>query len=312
MIIAPMRPLAVLDYTLTTALGAGRAAQLQGLREGRSGLTQGFDDCTLACWVGRVAGLEVPLANEWDCRNNRLAEQGLQQDGFMDAALRLKARHGPARIGVFIGTSTAGVAQTERAYRERDRVAHQLPDWFDYQRTQNTFSPADYVRTRLGLEGIAVAISTACSSSAKVFAAAQRAIAAGLCDAAVVGGVDSLCLTTLYGFNALQLLSPDPCRPADAARRGISIGEAAAFALVAPASDDGALALLGYGESSDAHHMSAPEPEGRGATEAMRAVVLPRPCGPHWRARRCCRAMSNTCICTARPRPPTTWPKTMQ
>lgn len=270
---ATLRPLAVLDYTLTTALGAGRAAQLQGLRAGQSGLTPGYDDCTLACWVGRVDGLDQPLANAWDCRNNRLAEQGLMQDGFIDAALRLKAQYGAARVGVFIGTSTAGVAQTERAYRERDRSANLLPDWFDYRTTQNTFSAADYVRQRLGLTGVSVALSTACSSSAKVFASAQRAIAAGVCDAAVVGGVDSLCLTTLHGFNALQLLSPEPCRPADAMRRGISIGEAAAFALLAPASAPGTLALLGYGESSDAHHMSAPEPNGRGAAEAMQAAL---------------------------------------
>jgi len=271
--IAPMTPLAVLDYTLTTALGPGRSAQWQGLQNGVSGLTQGFADCTLACWVGEVAGLDAPLPNAWDCRNNRLAEMGLMQDGFLDAALRLKSQYGAARIGVFIGTSTAGVAHTERAYRERERGGPVLPGWFDYRRSQNTFSVADYVRERLGLEGVSVAISTACSSSAKVFAAAQRAIRIGLCDAAVVGGVDSLCLTTLYGFNALQLISPEPCRPADATRRGISIGEAAAFALVAPARQAGALALLGYGESSDAHHMSAPEPQGRGAAEAMRAAL---------------------------------------
>ncbi len=273
---APMLPLAVPDYTLTTALGAGRDAQLQGLRTARSGLSRGFQGCTLDCWVGEVAGLDRSLAGAlaaWDCRNNRLAELGLVQDGFIDAVLRLKARLGATRIGVFIGTSTAGVAQTERAYRERDAVTERLPDWFDYRRSQNTYSVADYVRMRLGLEGLSVAISTACSSSAKVFASAQRAIHLGLCDAAVVGGVDSLCLTTLHGFNALQLVSPEPCRPADAARRGISIGEAAAFALLLPATEPGALALLGYGESSDAHHMSAPEPQGRGAAEAMRAAL---------------------------------------
>lgn len=268
-----MRPLVVLDYTLSTALGTGRAAQLQGLRTAQSGLTSGYDDCALPCWVGRVAGLDQPLANEWDCRNNRLAELGLQQDGFIDAALRLKAQYGAARVGVFIGTSTAGVAQTERAYALQDRSANALPGWFNYRTTQNTFSAADYVRQRLGLTGVSVALSTACSSSAKVFASAQRAIAAGVCDAAVVGGVDSLCLTTLHGFNALQLLSSEPCRPADVARRGISIGEAAAFALLAPARTSGALALLGYGESSDAHHMSAPEPNGRGAAEAMQAAL---------------------------------------
>ena len=134
---------------------------------------------------------------------------------------------------------------------------------------------------RLGLAGPALAISTACSSSAKVFAAASRAIAAGVCDAAVVGGVDSLCLTTLYGFNSLQLVSTDICRPADSARLGISIGEAGGFALLDPRPQS-PLALLGYGETSDAYHMSSPEPAGRGAVDshargaATCASVAPR------------------------------------
>src|SRR4029077_13139497 len=134
------------------------------------------------------------------------------------------------RIGVFIGTSTAGIHHGELAFRERT-AAGALPDWFDYRHTQNLFSTADFVAQVLQLRGHALAISTACSSSAKVFAAAYRALCMGLCDAAVVGGVDSLCLTTLYGFNSLQLVSADVCRPADSARSGISIGEAAGFAL---------------------------------------------------------------------------------
>lgn len=272
-----MRPLTVLNYTATTSLGAGRAAQLEALRAGRSGLApQRFDNCGLEAWVGEVAGLDRPLPSpwtSWECRNNRLIELGLQQDGFMEAVASLRARHGAARIGVFIGTSTAGVEQTERAYRLRDRGVDHLPEWFNYQTSQNANSAAEYVRQRLRLEGVSVTISTACSSSAKVFASARRALATGLCDAAVVGGSDSLCLTTLYGFNALQLVSPEPCRPADVGRRGISIGEAASFALLAPAPAEADLCLLGYGESSDAHHMSAPEPEGRGAAEAMQAAL---------------------------------------
>jgi 3-oxoacyl-[acyl-carrier-protein] synthase I len=114
-------------------------------------------------------------------------------------------------------------------------------------------------------------VSTACSSSAKVFATAARMIGAGVIDAAVVGGVDSLCLTTLYGFHSLELLSRDPCRPYDRARDGLSLGEAAAFALLEPREAD--VALLGVGESSDAHHMSAPHPEGLGARLAMQAAL---------------------------------------
>jgi 3-oxoacyl-[acyl-carrier-protein] synthase-1 len=124
----------------------------------------------------------------------------------------------------------------------------------------------------LQLSGPGVVISCACSSSAKVFASARRAIEVGLIDAAVVGGVDSLCLTTLYGFHSLQLVSRTPCRPFDVARDGISIGEAAAFALLerpGESLDANAVLLLGAGESSDAYHMSAPHPQGRGARAAM-------------------------------------------
>ena len=136
---------------------------------------------------------------------------------------------------------------------------------------------ADYLRKRLNLEGPAVAVSCACASSAKAFGSARRMIEVGLIDAALVGGVDSLCLTTLYGFHSLQLSSPLPCRPYDVARDGISIGEAAAFGSDRASggqllnSDD--VLLLGVGESSDAYHMSAPHPEGRGARRAMQAAL---------------------------------------
>src|SRR6201999_3646749 len=138
---------------------------------------------------------------------------------------------------------------------------------FHYQGAHNTFSVADFERNALALEGPAFVVSSACSSSAKVFGSARRMMEAGLIDAAVVGGVDSLCLTTLYGFHSLQLVSPSPCRPFDATRDGISIGEGAAFALLerVPARlDPDAVLLLGIGESSDAWHMSSPHPEGRG------------------------------------------------
>jgi 3-oxoacyl-[acyl-carrier-protein] synthase-1 len=148
-----------------------------------------------------------------------------------------------------------------------------LPDWFDYRTTQSTFSIADYTRLRLGLAGVTLAVAAACASSAKVFASAARAIQAGFCDAAVVGGVDSLCLTTLYGFNALQLVSTDICRPADVTRNGLSIGEAGGFALLTTSPSPGTPACLGAGESSDAHHMSQPRPDGAGAIAAMRGAL---------------------------------------
>ena len=269
-----MKPLPVSAWTVTSALGAGRVAHARALRGGATGLRKlRFDTNTLDCWLGEVADFDVPLPAafaEMDCRNNRLGEFALAQDEFADAVAGSVARHGADRIGVFLGTSTSGVLSTEQAYRARAEGA--LPANFSQRFTQNIYSIAEFVTRRLGLSGPAMTISTACSSSAKVFAAARRSIEAGLCDAAVVGGVDSLCLTTLYGFNSLQLISADICRPADSARNGISIGEAAGFALLDPAVDSG-LHLLGYGETSDAYHMSSPDPNGAGAAASMRAAL---------------------------------------
>ena len=143
--------------------------------------------------------------------------------------------------------------------------------------THNMFSSAHFVRTYLGLRGPAMVISTACSSSAKAFATAARFIEAGFCDAAVVGGVDSLCLTILYGFASLELMSSGPCRPCDENRNGLTLGESAGFALLEKskhAGRPGAVALLGYGESCDGYHMSHPHPEGTGAIKAMQAALL--------------------------------------
>jgi 3-oxoacyl-[acyl-carrier-protein] synthase-1 len=239
-----------------------------------------FETVRLPTYVGEVEAVEevrLPRAlHAFACRNNRLAELGLQQDGFEAAVRAAVGRFGPRRVGVFLGTSTAGILETELAYRRRDPADGSLPEEFDYGATHNSFSVADYVRRRFDLDGPAAAVSCACASSAKAFASARRMIAADVIDAAVVGGVDSLCLTTLYGFHSLQLTSSQPCRPFDVARDGISIGEAAAFALLerTPASlDADAVLLLGVGESSDAHHISAPHPEGLGARRAMEEAL---------------------------------------
>jgi 3-oxoacyl-[acyl-carrier-protein] synthase-1 len=278
-----MKPLRISAFTVSSAVGAGRAAHIHAMRADTTGLRRlTFDTNHLDCWLGEVRDFDVPLTGalaEWDCRNNRLAKFALEQDRFLDAVAASRARYGADRIGVFIGTSTSGVHQAELAYRSAD-AAGALPGWFDQRRTQNIFSVAAFVAGCLRLHGPALSISTACSSSAKVFAAANRAIASGTCDAAVVGGVDSLCLTTLYGFNSLQLISAEICRPADPARLGISIGEAAGFALLDPAAES-SLALLGYGESSDAYHMSSPEPAGRGAIDSMRAALARAAVAPH-------------------------------
>jgi 3-oxoacyl-[acyl-carrier-protein] synthase I len=272
-----MTPLAISHYTITSALGAGRAPTLQALRADRSGLSQTrFLDVDLPTWLGVAPGLDdvsLPAGmDEFDCRNNRLAWLGLQTDGFADAVHAARKRWGAHRVAVLLGTSTSGLLQTELAYRRRARGGA-LPADFHYEQTQNTFSLGAFAVRALGLQGPSWVVSTACSSSAKVFGSAARLIEAGLVDAALVGGVDSLCLTTLYGFNALELLSPEICRPWDAQRCGLSIGEAAAFALLERDCQAPQGWLLGMGESNDGHHMSTPHPQGIGAIEAMRAAL---------------------------------------
>jgi len=268
----------VATYTMTSALGRGTQAHAGALRSGHSGLRlQRFETAQFDAWLGLVDGVdEVALPgplSAFDCRNNRLAWMSLQTDGFAEAVQAAAARHGAHRIGVFIGTSTSGILQTELAYRERDPVTGALPSWHHYPHSHNTASVARFTQQALGLAGPAWAVSTACSSGAKVFGAAARLLALGVIDAAVVGGVDSLCLTTLYGFNSLELLSPDVCRPWDGSRKGLSLGEAAAFALMERDSQAPAAWLLGVGESSDGYHMSTPLPDGAGAAAAMRQAL---------------------------------------
>lgn len=272
-------PLAVTAYTATSALGSGLDAHFQALLQQRSGLRpHDFSETPLACWIGRVDGVEsVAFPHEhaqWDCRNNRLAWLGLHQDDFPARVQEARHRYGPARIALLLGTSTASIGATEEGYR-RLEDNHSLPADLCRPAIHNPHSLTAFVAAALDLAGPCLTISTACSSSAKVFASAERLIRLGLVDAAIVGGVDSLCDSVLFGFNALELISPEPCRPFDAARRGISIGEAAGFALLEriDAHPDARLHLLGCGESSDAHHMSTPDPNGKGAELALRDVL---------------------------------------
>lgn len=258
-------------YSTLHAAGADNHESWQAMLSGRSGLRPNtLPWCDLPTWIGEVGAAEdAPLPIElktWDCRTHRLAWVALQRNQFPDAVSRAVERYGASRVGLIMGSSTAGIRSTEIAYKTwRSRAP--WPEDFAYRHTHSLDALSRFTAELLGLEGPMVTISTACSSSAKVFAMAQRWIDCGLIDAAVVGGVDSLCLTTLLGFNALQLLSSEICRPFDSARTGISIGEAAGFALLDRQSS--VVDLVGCGESSDAWHMSAPHPDGLGAQAAM-------------------------------------------
>lgn len=264
-------PLTVSAFTAVSAAGDGKAALLGALRARRSGLRlNDFTTTPLPTWIGRVAGLEaqpLPAAHaEYECRNNRLAWRGLLADGFLDAARVARDRYGASRVALVLGTSTSSIGATEEAYR-RLQPDGQYPEDMRRPIVHTPHSLGAYLQHALGLEGPCVTVATACSSSAKVFAQAERLIRFGLADAAVVGGVDSLCGSVLFGFNSLELVSNEPCRPFDPERRGISLGEAAGFALLEKRGTGPQ--LLGYGESSDAHHMSSPHPDGLGARRAI-------------------------------------------
>jgi 3-oxoacyl-[acyl-carrier-protein] synthase I len=276
-----MRPLALTALSTVNALGLGLDATAKALRENRSGLRRcDYADAVLDTFIGRVDGVEdAPIEGDladFDCRNNRLGRMAVTADGVSGAIADAAARYGADRVALIVGTSTSGVRQGEIAYAHRDAATGALPPDFHFAKTHDHHSLATYLQALLGLEGPSATVSTACSSSAKVFADAAQLIETGICDAAVVGGADSLCLLTLYGFNSLELLDAGPCRPNDADRAGISIGEAAGFALLerADAAEGRALAsFVGYGESADAYHMSAPHPEGIGAEMAMHRAL---------------------------------------
>lgn len=272
---ASMTPLAITARTATTACGRGAGALRAAIAARHSGLRPNdFSAVPLPTWIGRVDGLEAaalpPSLALYECRNNRLAWLALQQDQVLQRVQQLREWHGASRVGLVIGTSTSSIGATEEAYARLDPDGRFAPD---LQRpiVHTPHSLGEFLQQATGLRGPCVTLATACSSSAKVFAQAARMIHAGIVDAALVGGVDTLCGSVLFGFNSLGLVSPAPCRPFDVARDGLSLGEAGGFAVL-ERDGDGPW-LRGYGESSDAHHMSSPHPEGLGARLAMQGAL---------------------------------------
>ncbi|MBB5320266.1 beta-ketoacyl-[acyl-carrier-protein] synthase family protein [Marinobacter oulmenensis] len=216
--------------------------------------------------LGVVDGDLPPLEGRDASRNNRLLLQALSQiQSLLDRQLDGLEPH---RVGVVLGTSTSGIGDAEQAFREE--ACEQLPDWYDYA-MQEIGAPAQFLARHLGLSGPATTISTACSSSGKALASARRLLQTGVCDLVICGGVDTLCRLTVNGFGALDSVSERTCNPMSANRDGINIGEAASLFLMSR--EPAPVVLSGVGESSDAHHISAPHPEGLGALAAMRAAL---------------------------------------
>ena len=266
----------LVDYQSTTAAGIDVDAMRQAIDEQRSGLRENdLPGCDLETWIGRIAAVDQIELGVWQSRNNALAELGLQQGRITQQIETLKERFSPARLGIVMGSSTASIDRSEAGYRNLGEDGR-LKQEYRQPLVHNPHSPSLFVAHRTGITGPAMTINTACSSSAKVFATAARWLTHGLVDAVLVGGVDTLGLSVLYGFHSLQLISAQPCRPFDQQRDGINLGEAAGYALLMRPEDteaDTGVALLGFGESSDAHHMSHPHPEGLGARLAIQQAL---------------------------------------
>ena len=271
------------DIGIVNALGASKVDVLRGLlaadRSGMVPYTRLLTGRPTVVGRVRVPLHPVPesLAN-LDCRNNRLLATALVQ--IAPAVAELRETLGPDRIAVVIGTSTSGIAEGEDAI-EALAATGRMPATFHYAR-QEIGMASEFVARYLGLTGVRFTVSTACSSSANAFASARRLFASGRCDAAIVGGADSLCRLTLNGFDSLESLSPDLCNPFSANRNGLNIGEGACVLLITR--KPSGIRLCGIGESSDGYHVSAPDPEGRGAEAAIRgalaaAAVAPRDVG---------------------------------
>ena len=286
------------------ALGSGTDQVRQGLRQGKPAMTysadgsksavgrtggnhsvdsgDGVDEKTLSEGVRNQYGVDralplglyqgelpdIPLAGkQWQSRNNRFAYAVYQQieTQVQDAI----AQYGAHRVAVIIGTSTSGISDSEDAICQCVDSGI-VPDHYDYK-MQEMGATADFIAKVAGVNGPVFGISTACSSGAKALASARRLISAGLCDVAIVGGVDTLCKLTVQGFSSLEAVSDQLCNPFSGNRQGINIGEGAALFLVSKKPEG--VELKGVGEGSDAHHISAPDPSGAGAVRCMMAAI---------------------------------------
>ncbi|HSC84904.1 MAG TPA: beta-ketoacyl-[acyl-carrier-protein] synthase family protein [Pseudomonas sp.] len=257
---------------LLCALGHGKQAVASALFAGDASgmrLQDGWVS-ERALTVGAVPGELPPLpasGSQPASRNNQLLlAAALQIESELRGAI---AQYGPSRVGLVLGTSTSGIDEASRSIAEY--LNHgALPAHYHYAQ-QELAAPASFLAEWLGLSGPVYCQSTACTSSARALLSAHRLLQQGLCDAVICGGVDSLCRLTLNGFTALEAISAERCNPFSANRHGINIGEGAALFLMTKESSP--IVFFGGGASSDAHHISAPQPEGLGAQAAMRKAL---------------------------------------
>lgn len=263
-----VRPYPITAYAACCGLGRTTSEVIDALAAGRRGLSPCPLEVPFATVTGTVPGALPPPPERFARNDSRIVRLALL--GFEDLAAGVAAaidRWGPDRVALVLGTSTGGIGETERAHVAW-RETGALPEGYDYEAQHPFHVFAHVLRAHAGVEGPAYVVSTACSSSAKVLASARRLLDAGVADAVIAGGVDALCHTTVRGFHSLGVMAEGPCRPFGADRPGMNVGEGAAFMLVEREGEARAT-LLGVGETSDAYHMSSPDPEGAGALAAM-------------------------------------------
>ncbi len=275
-----IKPVAITAHTTFNTCGLGNKTLSQALKQNQSSLSAlTLFEIDFKTLVGEIKQPLATISNHLQAYQSRNAQVALTalnypEDGFRPAIEKAKQRYGAERIAVIIGTSTSGLYETESAYGYLLKN-NKMPADFNFVTRHAYQATGRFLQLELGLTGVCFALSTACSSAAKAIAAGQRLINNGVCDAALVGGVDTLCRLTLRGFNSLNLVSTTACRPMDKSRSGISIGEAAGLLLLEKSNADNqsCAQLLAVGESSDAYHMSHPHPEGLGAKLAMQSAL---------------------------------------
>lgn len=267
----------IIDYESCSAGGLNLKALRTSLKNYDSGLIKNnLPGSNLETWVGVVEQVSnVTDLGHYQSRNNALAALGFEQGTIRRTVTGLIKKFGASRVGLVMGSSTSSIDRTETAYTQLNEAGN-LTEQFKQPLVHNPHAPSLFMSHLTGITGPSLTINTACSSSAKVFATGARWLEVGIVDAVLVGGVDTLCLSVLHGFNSLQLLSPNPCMPFDQYRDGINLGEASGFAVLQRSDENSnatGISLTGYGESSDAHHMSHPHPDGLGAKLSMKQAL---------------------------------------
>lgn len=259
------------DLGIINALGNDKISVVTALLSGKSGLNDRVNLISgRSTLVGRVDHTLPAMPahlSVYDCRNNQMLIVACNQ--IMPSIEKMIHIYGRDRVAIVLGTSTSGIDNGEKAFQAK-KSEGDFPSAFDY-RQQEIGAMSDFLKAYLGIEGIAYTLSTACSSSGKTFACAQRLLEHSLCDAVIVGGCDTLCELTYNGFDCLESVSENNCRPFDHQRDGINIGEGAALFVLSKQPSE--IALLGYGESSDGYHITSPEPNGEGAQAVMRQAL---------------------------------------